>query len=393
MVESRWLRWIGPGVVALGAVGLVGSHDTRCRAAAVGSGVSAAGRRAERSAAARDASPTTGVGGRPTEHRGSGSIRSSTAAGRCAASGSRSVSTATGAPGSSTCPPSRSPPGRSARIVLVGSDDGVRVPPRGAGRRRRLLLADRDRARRHPAGHDRPGRDVDLSRCASIASRRADLGIWLRPIDGRRAGPPRPRRRSRPTVGSAGRGRPSSPGTWRATDWPIQSCGEVACRTRILDPDGGPTATMLDAPDLGTPRRRRRRPGRDLRAPAGASPARSSSTDLAHRSAGGRSSRRQDAAVLVDDPGRDAPRPRDRRSATGRAPRTRRRSMAGRAADLGPLPDGLRPPSAAPAQVDAATGCRRAGSCSPRTAGCRPMGRSADADLRHVPDGVTVPLD
>ena len=25
MVESRWLRWIGPGVVALGAVGFIAS--------------------------------------------------------------------------------------------------------------------------------------------------------------------------------------------------------------------------------------------------------------------------------------------------------------------------------------------------------------------------------
>ena len=58
MVESRWLRWIGPGVIALGAVGLVASTT-------VGAGPRAwaprpcPGAAAERVAAARDRNPRT----------------------------------------------------------------------------------------------------------------------------------------------------------------------------------------------------------------------------------------------------------------------------------------------------------------------------------------------
>ena len=85
--------------------------DTRCRDAAVGSELSAAGRqrsgRLRRTISPRRAWRTS------TEHRGTASIRSSTAMGRWPVNGSRSGSTATRAPGSSTCRPSRSPPGRS----------------------------------------------------------------------------------------------------------------------------------------------------------------------------------------------------------------------------------------------------------------------------------------
>ena len=48
MAESRWLRWIGPGVVALGAVALDRVNDARRRRPAVGAA------RLRRSAGRRD---------------------------------------------------------------------------------------------------------------------------------------------------------------------------------------------------------------------------------------------------------------------------------------------------------------------------------------------------
>src|SRR6476619_6780400 len=56
MVESRWLRWIGPGVVALGAVGFIASTTL---GAAVRPWVpsACAGPPTDRSAAARHTEP------------------------------------------------------------------------------------------------------------------------------------------------------------------------------------------------------------------------------------------------------------------------------------------------------------------------------------------------
>jgi len=78
---------------------------------------------------------------------------------------------------------------------------------------------------------------------------RADLGIWRRPIDGTTAsrqvlGPPPPDARFGRTF--------STEFSWDLAGdrLAVQSCAEIACRIRVLTPAGGPTVT-LDSPDLG----------------------------------------------------------------------------------------------------------------------------------------------
>ena len=78
---------------------------------------------------------------------------------------------------------------------------------------------------------------------------RADLGIWRRPVDGSAA----PVRILDPIAPDARFGRTfSTEFAWDLAGdrLAVQSCGEFACRTRLLDPRGG-TAQMLDEPDLG----------------------------------------------------------------------------------------------------------------------------------------------
>jgi hypothetical protein len=77
---------------------------------------------------------------------------------------------------------------------------------------------------------------------------RADLGVWRRSLDGS------PAVRLVPPLGPDPRfGRTfSTELTWNldGTRLVVQSCGEVACRTRLIDPAGGAT-TLVDEPDLG----------------------------------------------------------------------------------------------------------------------------------------------
>ena len=63
----------------------------------------------------------------------------------------------------------------------------------------------------------------------------------------------------------------------------------------------------------------------------------------------------------------------------------------GPATDLGPLPDGLGL-QAAPAQIDSAIRLPTGWVLLAPDGRIPSDGRSADARLRHVPDGVTVPL-
>ena len=371
MVESRWLRWIGPGVVALGAVGLIASSTARGRSRARGRRRPVRARRVHcprrpatlGPAIWRDLAVVPWFRQDPVIDGGGDLARPAAW---------RSASTGTGWPGPWTCPPNRSPPGRSA----VSSWSAPMTARRPGSRRSTspmrcswAVAEERDVIRRATVD---PAGTIDLEMRVDRVSR-ADLGIWLRPIDGRTRGPPDPGAHRRPTAGSGGHGRPSSRGRWQATELAIQSCGEAACRTRIIRPDAAAvaaSATMLDAPDLGLARRRRRGPGRDLcGVPRVPLPDRRDGRPKRRPAHAGRRCR---CGGPRRHAGRDAAGPRATHCNGPAAPRTaaRRRRDAGRPRRHSRTTCAWSRRRSHPAPRPR---CRRAGSCSARTAGSRPM--------------------
>ena len=249
MAESRWLRWIGPGVVALGAVALIASTT-------LGAGTGRGGR-APAPVRRATRSPRRGSRHRPrprtcAARRGSAWTRCSTARARCAASGS-SAGIGDGRP-----EPAADLPAGVLRQRTVRADR-----PRRVGRRLRVaprrpstspggctwtLATERDVIRR--ATVDPAGATIYETRVDRTS--RADLGVWQRPLDG---GPAR--RILDPLPADARFGRTfSTEFTWAADGerLAIQSCGEVACRTRIIARDGSLAGDARGA--------RSRRPGR-----------------------------------------------------------------------------------------------------------------------------------
>ena len=244
MAESRWLRWIGPGGVALGAVALIASTT-------LGAGTRPWGPRAcagplgDAIAAARQPAPTA-----PADMRreawfrldplldGEGALRGERLA--AGIGDGRSEPAA-------DLPPESFASGPFGGIVLVGLDDG------SASRLQAFDVAEsctwsvaieRDVIRR--ATVDPAGATIYETRVDRTS--RADLGVWQRPLDG---GPAR--RILDPLPADARFGRTfSTEFTWAADGerLAIQSCGEVACRTRIIARDGSP-AGDVEAPDLG----------------------------------------------------------------------------------------------------------------------------------------------
>ena len=251
MVESRWLRWFGPGLLAVVAVGLVGST-------AIGAGIRVAstprdwapracpGTPGESGAAARDPSP---VG--PADLRAAPWFRIDPIAGDDGSlRGQRLVLGRVADPVARTLDLSAESfaAGPFGRIVLVGSDDGSTS---------RLAAIDLQGGCSWTIGTDR-----DVIRRATIdpsgtfvyemrvdRSTRADLGIWRRGVD-----TTQPAVRVLAPIGPDARfGRTfSTEFTWDDAGGrlAIQSCGEVSCRTRVIAP-GSDRMQSLDAPDLG----------------------------------------------------------------------------------------------------------------------------------------------
>ena len=245
MVESRWLRWIGPGVVALGAVGFIASTT-------LGAGVrpwvpsACAGPPSERIAAARDRVATA-----PADLRGAPWFRLDPILDDAGAlNGQRLLLGLDGerVARSMDLAPEAFAAGPFGGIVLVGSDDGAtsRVQAIDVARGCAWPIADeRDVVRR--ATIDPAGTFIYEMRVDRAS--RADLGIWRRPIDGSSAsrqvlGPPPPDARFGRTF--------STEFSWDLAGdrLAIQSCAEIACRIRVITPAGGPTVT-LDNPELG----------------------------------------------------------------------------------------------------------------------------------------------
>ena len=337
MVESRWLRWIGPGVVALGAVGLIASTTL---GAGTGPWVPRACAGPPGDAIAAAARAGTGrARGHARRGRGSGWTRSSTERGRCAASGSRRASAATGPRRRSTCRArvvrrrtvrrgsSSSAPTTARRRACRPSTSRAAAPGRSATERDVIRRATID-----PAGTI-DLRDARRSRDAAPTSGSGGARSTAAPASTRSS------TACRPTPASGARSRPSSRGLPTGDRLAVQSCGEVACRTRIVARDGW------------SDRRRSTRPtsasssgstatGRDLRRLP-----RSPLPDRLDRPADRRPRVTLDASggqavVAATSDGRPA---RPRGSARRRVGtlRSRRRSTARQHLDLGPIPDGL----------------------------------------------------
>ena len=360
MVGHRWVRSLRPGwsrsarSAALVASTLAAPDRPWAPRACAGDGGRARGAGADRGPARprRDR-------GRAVVPRGPAARRGRRPDGQRLTVGRRGR----GAPATVSLPPESFAAGPFGDLILVGEDDGVasRLSTFDAGAGCRAPVdATADVIRRATVSPD--GSTLYEARVARHD--RADLGIWSRPLDGSV-----PARRVLPPPAADGRfGRTwSTELAWSAEGdrLAVQSCGEMACRTRLFDPSDG-SSRPGRRPGPRRPGRRGRRPGRSPTAPAAGSPARSSRWTSA---TGARQvlAEASGPAVVVSVPGAAASstRPAARmaagcarsRSDGSGATRPRGRSPTARARAVG--------------RGAAASACRPAGSCSPRTAACR----------------------
>lgn len=244
MLESRWLRWIGTGVIAIVAVGSVGS-------VAIGAGPrhwtaqACPDEPGDRAAAARTASPAT-IGDLarqawfrldPRLDRAGALVGQRLGVGLDGERASRILD----------LPPESFAAGPFGRVVLVGSDDGsvsrlqaidvAGLCEWGVGEETDVVR----RATIDPGGETLYEMRVDRTT-------RSDLGIWSRPLD--RSVPAT--RIFDPIDADERFGATfSTELSWdlAGTRLVIQSCGEVACRTRVL---GGDVVRTVEEPDLGS---------------------------------------------------------------------------------------------------------------------------------------------
>ena len=382
MVESRWLRWIGPGIVALGAVGSIASTT-------LGAGVrpwtprACAGPPSAPITAARDiGSPSL------TDLPSTPWYRLDPVLDTEGALGARRL--AVGLDGevaarTSDLPAESFAAGPFGRVILVGTDDGA------ASELAAVDVANgctwtigRESAVIRRATIDPTGTSIYEMRVDRVS--RADLGIWQRPMDGRGTA----HRVLAPIARDERFGRTySTEFTWdiAADRLAIQSCGEAACRVRIISPRGGSTET-LDAPDLGLligldgDRVVTYGACRGFPCPIISTNVRSGQRHVLADAAG--------PAVVVGTA--DGVRlVHEHATPSGRALRSVPLD-GGAPSDLGPLPDDLDLHAASP-RADAATRIPM-GWVLLAPDGRMPADRSAHRPhLRHIPDGITVPLD
>ena len=246
MLESRWLRWAGPGLIALVAVGSIAST-------AIGAGqrpwkpLACGDEPGKRAAAARSATQVSldDVDRQawfrldPRLDRAAMLQGQRLALGLDGARSSRIVD----------LPPESFAAGPFGGTILVGSDDGTtsRLEVVDVAGECSWVVAEEAAVIRR-ATIDPDGRTVYEMRVDRVT--RADLGIWTRPLDGSL-----PAERILEPIGTDERfGRTyGTEFTWdlAGRTLAIQSCGEAACRTRIFDPSDG-TARVVAEPDLGT---------------------------------------------------------------------------------------------------------------------------------------------
>ena len=244
MLERRWLRWLGPGVIALGALGSIAST-------AFGAGQRPWTPRAcddddARAAAARWAAPIE-LGDLHLETW----FRMDPRLDRAGALQGQRLALGIDGDRSSRVmdlPPESFAAGPFGRTILVGADDGsasrlelVNV----AGECSWTAAQERDVIRR--ATVDPSGTTIYEMRVDRTT--RADLGIWARPLDG--SGPAV---RVLEPIGVDDRFGPTftTEFSWElsGSSLAIQSCGEAACRTRVFEP-ATEALRALAEPDLG----------------------------------------------------------------------------------------------------------------------------------------------
>jgi hypothetical protein len=236
-VETRWLRWVGPGVIAVMALGAVASSG-------VGAGQlpwaprSCAETEGPPAAAARQAVPDdlAGLAGQPWLRLDARLDR------RGELQGQRLVIGLAGERTTRTLdlPAESFAAGPFGRSVLVGADDGALS---------RLAVID---VIAGCAWH--VGEEASVIRRATIdptgttiyemrvdRTTRVDLGIWARPVDSSAL----PRRVIEPIPADERFGR-----TFAGHRLVAESCGEAACRARVFDPDEGIVHQIAEA-DLG----------------------------------------------------------------------------------------------------------------------------------------------
>ena len=245
MLEPRWLRWIGPGLIAVLAVGSVasttlgaGPHPWASRPCGIEAGGPAAAARTQGPASLDDLRQEAWFRLDASLDR-TGALEGQRLA--LGMDGNRSS-------GVMDLPPESFAAGPFGRIVLVGADDGAvsRLEAVDVARGCSWTVAEEADVMRR-ATIDSGGATIYELRVDRAT--RADLGIWARPLDG-----------SSPAVLVLA---PIDPDDRFGRTWTtefawdvsgrvlaVQSCGEAACRTRVIDPAGGPPRILAE-PDLG----------------------------------------------------------------------------------------------------------------------------------------------
>jgi hypothetical protein len=247
VLESRWLRWVGTGVIALVAIGSVAAN------------AASAGQRPWKAAACTDAPASRAKAAQSAEAIAFGDLRSrpwfrqDPRLDRTGALEGQRLALGLGGERSSRIldlPAESFAAGPFGGVILVGSDDEMRSQLMALDVSAECVwsVAEETASVIRRATIDSSGTTVYEMRVDRAT--RADRGIWARPLDG-----------SLPAVQVL---EPIAPderfGRTYATEFTwdlsgdrlaVQSCGEVACRTRVYDPAGGPVGLIADA-DLGT---------------------------------------------------------------------------------------------------------------------------------------------
>ncbi len=382
MLEPRWLRWIGPGVIAVLAVGSVasttlgaGPHPWVPRACGIESGGPAAAARAQGPAGLDDLHQEAWFRLDASLDR-TGALEGQRLA--LGVDGNRSS-------GVMDLPPESFAAGPFGRIVLIGADDGMvsRLEAVDVARECSWAVAEvADVVRR--ATIDSALGTIYETRVDRAT--RADLGVWARPLDGSSSAvlvlePMDPDDRFGRTW--------TTEFAWDVSGrvLAVQSCGEAACRTRVIDPAGG-LPRFLAEPDLGA------MIGLDgdlvvTYAACSGFPCPILAVDLR---TGTRRILAEAGAVAVVIPTADGPRVvHEVLTESGLA--LRAIALDGSfISDLGRMPDGARlvaTPNAAGSSTRVPPGWVALGPSGRLPAD----GPNAQTKLRHVPDGITVQLD
>ena len=247
MLESRWLRWVPPGVIALVAVASVvsttlgaGSKPWQQRACGPEIGTLAAAIRSAQPADVHQLRDEAWFRLDPRLDRQGALQGQRLALGVNRDRTSRRLD----------LPAESFAAGPFGSIVLVGTDDGAtsQLEAVNVGQQCSWAVATEAavirRATIDPAG-------TTIYEVRVDRATRADLGIWARPLDGSRP----PSRVLDPIEPDERFGRTfATEFTWdlAGSSLAVASCAELACRTRVLDATTGAIRTIAD-PDLGMP--------------------------------------------------------------------------------------------------------------------------------------------